>query len=318
MKGSDKAIVLGVVVAIVLLGLYLKVLSPKRDQASSLKQDITELQSQIDQQKQTAAFAEDARRHFPTYYGRLVVLGKAVPADADTSSLLVELNSIAGRTGVKFNGLQLNADSSSSSPSSSSSVGSTSPTSGTSTTGTSTTGTSTTGTSTTGTSTTGSTSTTATTPSGTAAPTSTSTAGATTPAAATEATAANLPLGAAVGSAGLPTMPYNLTFEGTYFDVANFLKGVDDLVHMRGSSQVAADGRLLTIDGFSLTLGGETGSSIPTGKTDPSNPTLEVTLAVTSYVTPSDQGLTAGATPGGPAPSLSQPQTQPTSATVTP
>jgi hypothetical protein len=43
-----------------------------------------------------------------------------------------------------------------------------------------------------------------------------------------------------------------------------------------------------------------------------------VTLAVTSYVTPAEQGLTAGATPGGPAPSLTQPQTQPVSAAVTP
>ena len=127
--------------------------------------------------------------------------------------------------------------------------------------------------------------------------------------AATESTAANLPLGASVGAAGLPTMPYDLTFEGSYFDVANFLKGVDDLVHLRESGQVAADGRLLTIDGFSLS---------PAEDTDPSNPTLEVKLTVTSYVTPSDQGLTAGATPGGPAPSVSQPQAQPASATVTP
>jgi Tfp pilus assembly protein PilO len=129
------------------------------------------------------------------------------------------------------------------------------------------------------------------------------------PTAATESTAANLPLGASVGAAGLPTMPYDLSFEGSYFDVANFLKGVDDLVHLRQSGQVAADGRLLTIDGFSLT---------PQDETNPSNPTLDVKLSVTSFVTPSDQGLTAGATPGGPAPTVSQPQAQPASAAVTP
>jgi Tfp pilus assembly protein PilO len=133
--------------------------------------------------------------------------------------------------------------------------------------------------------------------------------GTTTPTAATEATAADLPLGASVGAAGLPTMPYDLSFEGTYFQVANFIKGVDDLVHMRGSSQVAADGRLLTIDGFSLA---------PAPDTEPSNPTLTVKLAVTSYVTPSDQGLTAGASPSGPSSPLTQPQAQPASATVAP
>ena len=45
---------------------------------------------------------------------------------------------------------------------------------------------------------------------------------------------------------------------------------------------------------------------------------LLVTLSVTSYVTPGEQGLTAGASPGGPAPSVSQPQAQPASAGVTP
>jgi Tfp pilus assembly protein PilO len=280
-KGSDKAIVMGVVVAVVLAGFYFKVLAPKREKASSLSKDITELQA--------ANFAEEARRQFPTYYGRLVVLGKAVPADADTSSLLVELNSLGNQTGVKFDTVQLSASSSDSSSTASptaaasstaSTAGSSSSASGTSTTGTAPTTSST-----------------------------TSTVGATMPTAATESTAANLPLGASVGAAGLPTMPYDLSFEGSYFDVANFLKGVDDLVHLRQSGQVAADGRLLTIDGFSLT---------PQDETNPSNPTLDVKLSVTSFVTPSDQGLTAGATPGGPAPTVSQPQAQPASAAVTP
>jgi hypothetical protein len=105
-------------------------------------------------------------------------------------------------------------------------------------------------------------------------------------------------------------MPYDLTFEGTYFDVANFLKGVDDLVHMRGTDQVSADGRLLTVGGFSLA---------PADTENPGpNPKLQVDLSVTSYLTPSDQGATAGASPSGPGSSLTQPQTQPASATVAP
>jgi Tfp pilus assembly protein PilO len=259
------------------------VLSPKREKASALNKDITELQTRVDEQKQAADFAEDARKHFPAYYGRLVVMGKAVPSDAGASSLLVQLNSLASRTHVKFDKLELSADSGGvaaaapSTPPPSSTGGSSSATP---------------------TTTTGTTSTT---------PASTPSAGVTAPTAATEATAANLPLGATVGAAGLPTMPYKLTFSGRYFDVASFLKGIDDLVHVRGTDQVAADGRLLTVNGFSLSLrDGASGSS----------PLLDVHLTVTSYVTPSDQGLTAGATPSGP--SLTQPQTQPASATVTP
>jgi len=300
MKGSDKAIVLGVVMAIVLLGFYVKVLSPKREKATSLSKEITELQANVDTQKQTADFAEDARRHFPTYYGRLVVLGKAVPADADTPSLLVEVNSVANRTGVMFNSLQLSAASDSTTSPTSSTSTPTAPPATDPSTGTPTTG---------ATDTTGTSATSGTAPTAGATPTGTPTTGTTAPVAATEATAANLPLGASVGAAGLPTMPYDMSFEGTYFQVADFLKGVDDLVHMRGSSQVAADGRLLTIDGFSLA---------PAPDTQPSNPTLTVKLAVTSYVTPGDQSLTLGANPTGPSPSLTQPLAQPATATVAP
>jgi len=104
-------------------------------------------------------------------------------------------------------------------------------------------------------------------------------------------------------------MPYKLTFRGSYFNVANFLGKLDDLVRTGGANQVTADGRLLTVNGFSLS---------PVAGSGGSSPTLAVQLVVTSYVTPPDQGLTAGAGPSGPDSSLTQPQTQPASATVSP
>jgi Tfp pilus assembly protein PilO len=272
MKGSDKAVMLGVVMAVVLGAFYFMVLSPKREKASTLNTEIADLKAQVDQQEQAASFGEAARKDFPAYYGRLVVMGKAVPGEADTSSLLVQLSAVAHRTDVEFRGISLSADTGESS-----STTATPPSTGTA----------------------------STTPTDTGA---TATPAATTPTPATESTAAGLPLGATVGSANLPTMPYDLTFKGNYFQVANFLKGVDDLVHLRESTQVAADGRLLTIDGFSL--------SEPDGLG--ANPDLKVSVRVTSYVAPATEGLTAGASPTAPAPSLTQPQTQPTSATVTP
>ena len=47
--------------------------------------------------------------------------------------------------------------------------------------------------------------------------------------------------GATVGSAGLAVMPYNLTFSGNFFNVADFIQGVDSLVHT-GHSNVRATG----------------------------------------------------------------------------
>jgi hypothetical protein len=104
-------------------------------------------------------------------------------------------------------------------------------------------------------------------------------------------------------------MPYDLTFAGSYFDVTDFLKDVDDLVRSGDASQVSADGRLLTVNAFSLDL-----PDTSAGSASSPNPQLQVSLSVTSYLTPGDQGATAGASPTGPGTSL----TQPTSATVTP
>jgi Tfp pilus assembly protein PilO len=299
-KGSDKAILLGVVMAVVLGFFFFTVLSPKRDKASQLGKDVSDMKAQVAQEEQVAQYGEQARSQFPRFYARLVVLGKAVPSGADTGSLLVELSAIAHQTDVKFQGISLDSGGGGTSASASSSASaSTTPSSSTSSSGTDATGSST---STSGTGTTS-------TPSGPSASTSGSTAtraANTTPAPATEASAANLPLGAVVGPGDLGVMPYSLTFQGSYFQVADFLKGLDDLIHTRGSSEVAADGRLMTIDGFSL--------AEPLGLGP--NPQLKVAVEVTSYVAPASQGLTAGASPGGPAPSSSVPQTQPASAAV--
>lgn len=114
--------------------------------------------------------------------------------------------------------------------------------------------------------------------------------GATVAAVATEAAAATLPIGATIGPAGLPVMPYELQFQGDFFHVADFVHGLDSGVSTSGG-QVTVDARLLTIDGFSLTRDVEN-----------DYPSLISTFAVTTYVTPETEGLMAGATPSGPVP----------------
>ncbi len=109
----------------------------------------------------------------------------------------------------------------------------------------------------------------------------------------TEAAASLLPLGASIGAAGLGVMPYSLTFSGDFFQIANFIGGIDSLVHTGAKSNVAVDGRLVTLDGFSLNAESEEGKSTAT---------LNASFAVTTYVTPPTQGITAGATPSAPAP----------------
>jgi Tfp pilus assembly protein PilO len=226
MSGNDRTLLLVIPVVAAVVAFWLLVLSPKQDDASKLDSRIGDLQSAVAEQLAAADAGLQARKDFPRDYHRLVVMGKAVPVDDETASLLVQLNSIAERTGVDFRAISLTGGS-------------------------------------------GETTATA------AAP-------------ATESAAATLPIGATVGSAGLPTLPYELTFRGTYFEVADFLAGVDDLVKVR-KGLVAADGRLVTIDGFAMTAD----DSAPF-------PVLKATVQITTYVTPADEGLTAGASPTGP------------------
>jgi Tfp pilus assembly protein PilO len=104
----------------------------------------------------------------------------------------------------------------------------------------------------------------------------------------TEVAAATMPLGATVGPAGLGVMPYTLTFEGNFFQIADFIKGLDSLVETQ-NEKVTVDGRLLTVNGFSL-------QAAPKAEF----PTLEATFSVTTYLTPPGEGLAGGASPESP------------------
>lgn len=104
----------------------------------------------------------------------------------------------------------------------------------------------------------------------------------------TEAAASLMPLGATVGPAGLAVMPYELAFSGSFFKLADFIKGLDSLVKTT-NEQVDVSGRLITIDSFSLEAEPNFGF-----------PRLEAAVEVTTYLTPPNEGITAGATPAGP------------------
>ena len=86
-------------------------------------------------------------------------------------------------------------------------------------------------------------------------------------------------------------MSYDLTFTGEFFQIADFMRRVDSMVHTSGKA-VEVHGRLLTVNGFTLEPSSDPGAL--------ANPVLTASLQVTTYLTPADQGLTGGATPSGP------------------
>lgn len=276
MKRTDLTVVTGIALLVLVAAFWFVVLSPKRDEAKKLGDTAQALEASATAQEQLAATAKAAEGEYDENYHRLVVLGKAVPEDADTSSLLVALQGLSDRAKVSFDSMTLVEDGAAAAPPVAAPPPMTAPSEPS-----------------------GEAPAEGAPPAAPAGAAEASPAAATAPAAvaATESSAATLPIGAGVGAANLPVMPYDIAFTGGFFDIADFLEGLDGLVRPSEIS-TGVRGRLLTIDGFSLVPIDGTGPSFESA--DP-NPALSVRLAVTSYVTPVEQGLVAGATPGAPA-----------------
>ncbi len=246
MTSTNRVIVAALAVVVLAVAFWMLLLGPKRDEASKLGVQVKDVEASLAQHQAEAAQAEEAREEFAADYEQLVVLGKAVPSDDDTASLLVQVNRIADRTGVSFRTLELEASEGEAvaAPAAPAPEAPSPEASGT--------------------------------PASLVSP--------------TEVAASTMPLGAAIGPAGLGVMPYTLTFDGEFFEVADFIEGLDSLVKTE-NAQVAVDGRLLTINGFSLAPDSDRGF-----------PALTASFSVTTYLTPPEQGVTAGATPEAPAP----------------
>jgi hypothetical protein len=291
MKRSDSVILLIIPLVALVVGFWLLVLGPKRHEASKLGGQVSKLQSQVDEQKRLAESAAQAKQSFPDNYEKVVELGRAVPLDDDTASLFVQFNRLSKRAGVEFRAIDLDTSQATSASTAAppapptTTTGSSSSDSGSSSTSSSDSSSSSSSSGTSGSSG----------ESGSATPTA-----ATAGALPTEASAASLPIGASIGPAGFPVMPYKLQFRGDFFHVADFIRELDKMVSTKDGT-VSVRGRLLTIDGFSLKEDQKAGF-----------PALVAEFSVTTYLTPSDQGVSAGATPEGPAPAT--PTAQPTAA----
>jgi Tfp pilus assembly protein PilO len=233
--GKSKNVLIGAMLLIAALAtaFWILALSPKREEASKLDVQVKQLEGSLAQHESEIASSEEARKEFPVDYQHLVVLGKAVPSEDETASLLVQLNHVSDKAHVRFQTLTLEASGSESES------GSLASASGE-------------------------------------------------PVSATEAAASLLPLGTSVGPAGLAVMPYQLTFTGDFFKIADFIKGLDSLVKTT-NEKVGVDGRLITVNGFSLSEDSEA-----------KFPALQASFSVTTYLTPPSEGATAGASPEGP------------------
>jgi Type II secretion system (T2SS), protein M len=253
----DRIIIVVVLVAAVLAGVWFVGLAPKRKEAADLSSQIDTAKQQLAEAEQSAGQARQAKAGYDRDYAAVATLGKAVPKSDAVPSLVYQLQSAAHDARIDFKSLKIAGNGVQASPSapaaataavakSSNASGSTTPSTGTS---------------------------------GSTTPST-----AATPAPATQAATASLPPGAAVGSAGFPTMPFSFVFNGSFFDMERFLREVQRFVRVDGKS-VDVRGRLLSVDGFALTAG-------PAGF-----PSVRASISATAYVLSPDD--TAAAAAGG-------------------
>jgi len=107
LKSSSSAIV-GVLVLVVLgVAFWMLAVSPKREEAAKLDREAAALETSLALHQGEVTQGEASRERFATDYQKLVVLGKAVPGDDDTASLLVEISRIAEKTDVDFRNFEL-------------------------------------------------------------------------------------------------------------------------------------------------------------------------------------------------------------------
>jgi len=242
------------------------VIAPKRNEASELGEQATSLRSTIDASEAQIAAAKQARRRFSQDYARLVKLGRAVPEDGDQATFVYDISEIGRSNNLVFQDFEVLAGA----------TGDQAPANPA--------------------------------PADPTSPPADPEAESTeiAPALATETTAALLPIGSTVGPAGLPVMPYGVTFRGSFFDVADFLGDLDSTVITKGVNPDVG-GRLMTIDSFAFAADPTVGF-----------PKIQANLALTTYIAAPNEGLAAGATPAGPAPagSPSDPATFPVAATA--
>ena len=107
MTRTNKIILAVVAIAGSLCAFYFLALAPKRDEIARLDGEIATKQAELEQARQTMATYEAAKASYKTNYEKLARLGKAVPADDDVRSLLVQLESAADRSGVEFQKIEL-------------------------------------------------------------------------------------------------------------------------------------------------------------------------------------------------------------------
>ena len=107
---ARNGLLVGLLVTVVAgFGFYTYALKPKRQEAAKLEKDIAAQEQALQAAQALLASNTKARENFRQAYSTVVRLGKAVPADDDVRSLVVQLHDAARKADVDFASIRLSA-----------------------------------------------------------------------------------------------------------------------------------------------------------------------------------------------------------------
>lgn len=244
MSAQPRTLVGIIAIVAMMAGLWFLLLAPKRADIGATAEQIAQAESRRDAALASAAQAKQAKSRYHSDYATVARLGKAVPADDDIASLVFQLESIARANKIDFRAVKLTGAAAAAPAPDTAAAGA----------------------------------------ENNEEPGADAGAG---PAASTAVAApvvAQPPPGAVVGSAGLLTVPFTLTFNGDYMKLQRLLKAINGLAR-KDQQKITVQGRLLTVDGFSL-------AAAPSGF-----PKLRATVSATAYIVSEPQSTTAAAAP---------------------
>jgi Pilus assembly protein, PilO len=107
---TNKILLTAAAFGLAVAAFWFLVLAPKREEITTLDANIATKQAEVAQSQQMLATYETARSSYKKNYATLARLGKAVPADDDVRSLLVQIESSAVGTGVDFQQIELGSN----------------------------------------------------------------------------------------------------------------------------------------------------------------------------------------------------------------
>lgn len=230
---NSKLLISAVAAVAAVAAFYFLALAPKREEVARLDTEIATQEAAAAQSELLAAAYAKAKGNYRTNYTTIARLGKAVPADDDIRSLLIQLDSVASESDVSFRALTLSG--------------------------------------------------------GGAVPEGDDTA--------ESGDLAPAPGSVPVGSAGFSAMPFSFSFDGSYFDLSDFFRRMENFVSVE-NKKIDVTGRLLLLGSISVTP--EAGDLRK----------LQAQINAATYLVPPTEGVTDGASPQAPAgttPSTSEP-----------